>query len=78
MNRLLLTTSLALLAGTLAGCNCCRPFTCGLFNRGDRCDAAPPDCSPGMPRAMMMVPSSPQMMPGGQVLPGPIEVAPQN
>ena len=39
---------------------------------GDRCDnCPPPDCSPGGPRATMMIPST------QQVLPGAIEIAPQ-
>jgi hypothetical protein len=61
-----------ILATGLAGCNTCRQATGGWFNRGDRCNTAPPpDCGPGMPRANFMLPSTPQ------VLPGPIEIAPQ-
>jgi len=71
MQKLILLTTLTLVAG-LTGCSSCRQMTCGWFNRGDRCDACPPpDCSPGMPRATMMIPGT------QQVLPGPIEIAPQ-
>jgi hypothetical protein len=41
----------------------------GWFHRGDKC-CPPADCPPGMPRATMMLPSTPQVMPG------PIEIAP--
>lgn len=78
MKRLILLTFLALTASSLTGCHSCRQMTCGWFNRGDQCDYGPPDCPPGVPRATMMVPTSPQMMPSGQVLPGPIEIAPQS
>ena len=61
----------AVVTASLAGCNTCRQMTGGWFNRGDRCVTAPPDCPPGMPRATMMLPGTPQ------VLPGPIEIAPQ-
>jgi len=61
----------ALVVMSLVGCNTCRQTTGGWFNRGDKCNVCPPpDCPPGMPRATMMLPSSPQ------VLPGAIEVAP--
>jgi hypothetical protein len=59
----------ALMLASLAGCNTCRQMTCGWFNKGDKC-CPPPDCAPGAPRTMMMLPSTPQ------VLPGPIEIAP--
>jgi hypothetical protein len=73
MKRVVLLTAVAVLISGLAGCHTCRKMTGGLFNRGDRCDDCPPaDCAPGMPRATMMLPDSPQ------VLPGPIEVAPIN
>lgn len=75
MKKLLFLVALTITVASLAGCNSCRQSLCGgWFNRGDRCDDAPPaDCVPGMPRATMMVPSvSPQ------VLPGPIEIAPTN
>jgi hypothetical protein len=53
------------------GCNTCRNLAGGLFHRGDRCLVCPPaDCPPGTPRATMMLPTTPQ------VLPGPIEIAP--
>ena len=73
-----MTKKLFLLAGLMlaltshTGCNSCRQMTCGWFNRGDRCNVCPPpNCPPGgMPQATMMLPGSPQVMPG------PIEVAP--
>jgi hypothetical protein len=71
MKATLHLTALALLAAALAGCNTCRQATAGWFHRGDRCNVCPPpDCPPGVPRATMMLPSTPQ------VLPGPIEIAP--
>jgi hypothetical protein len=73
MKKAILLTALALLVTSLAGCNTCRRLTGGWFNKGDRCDDFPPaDCPPGMPRATMMYPGTPQ------VLPGPIEMAPVN
>jgi len=74
MKKLVVLLTLVMLATSMAGCNSCRQglFSGGLFNRGDRCDDCPPvDCAPGMPRATMMVP-------GTQVMPGPIEIAPAN
>jgi hypothetical protein len=72
MIRNLMVASLMAAAIGASGCNTCRQAMGGWFNRGDRCEVAPPvDCPPGMPRATMMLPSSPQ------VLPGPIEIAPQ-
>ena len=72
MQRFVLITLLGLGSLSLAGCHLCRSAG-GWFNRGDRCDMPPPsDCAPGVPRATMMLPSSPQ------VLPGPIEIAPTN
>jgi hypothetical protein len=69
--KLLQVAGLALVIASMAGCNTCRQMSCGWFNRGDRCNVCPPpDCPPGMPRAQMMVPTSPQVMPG------PIEIAP--
>jgi hypothetical protein len=63
---------LALVAWSMGGCNTCRQAMGGWFNRGDHCNVPPPvDCPPGMPRATMMLPGTPQ------VLPGPIEIAPQ-
>jgi hypothetical protein len=73
MKKLILLTTVAHVVMGLAGCNTCRQMTSGWFNRGDRCNACPPPaCAPGMPQATMLVPSSPQ------VLPGPIEIAPTN
>lgn len=70
-NFLKLTVVAGVLTAQAGGCHTCQQMTCGWFNRGDRCVTAPPDCPPGAPRATMMLPSSPQ------VLPGPIEIAPQ-
>ena len=71
MKTLLIVTTLLLAAASTAGCNTCRQAMGGWFNRGDKCNVCPPpDCPPGMPRATMMVPGTPQVMPG------PIEVAP--
>jgi hypothetical protein len=68
--KLLLMTGLALTAAVFSGCHSCG--TSGSwFNRGGRCNVCPPpDCPPGIPQAQMMVPTTPQVMPG------PIEVAP--
>ena len=66
-----IVTTLALAAVSTAGCNTCRQTMGGWFNRGDRCAPPPVDCPPGMPQATMMLPGTPQ------VLPGPIEIAPQ-
>jgi hypothetical protein len=74
MTKKLLLAALVVAAASLAGCSRCRQMTCGWFNKGDRCGApppcAPPPCAPGMPSGAMMLPTTPQ------VLPGPIEVAP--
>ena len=71
LRNLMVVMLLALSIGAV-GCNTCRQSMCSWFNKGDRCDVAPPvDCPPGMPRATMMLPGTPQ------VLPGPIEIAPQ-
>jgi hypothetical protein len=74
MKKLMVLALIALGVGSFAGCSHCRSlFSGGLFNRGDRCQEYPADdCAPGYPRATMMVPSSPQM------LPGPFEIAPTN
>ena len=68
--KVLLLLATALVIVTLSGCSSCRSMTGGWFNRGDRC-CPPPACPPGVPQATMMLPGSPQM------LPGPIEIAPQ-
>ena len=69
--KLYLLAGLMLVVTSLAGCNTCRRMSGGWFNRGDRCDVGPPPaCPPGMPQATMMLPGTPQVMPG------PIEVAP--
>lgn len=68
---LMVVTTLALVAVSATGCSNCRQAMGGWFNKGDKCAVMPPDCPPGMPRATMMLPSGPQ------VLPGPIEIAPQ-
>ena len=71
MKRALLVMLLAVAAIELSGCHTCRRIG-GWFNRGDACDPPPSACPPGVPRATVMYPSSPQ------VLPGPIEIAPVN
>jgi hypothetical protein len=72
MKKLIGLTVLALLTASLTGCHACRSLG-GWFNRGDQCgEVAPPACPPGVPRATMMIPSTPG------VLPGPIEIAPVN
>ena len=76
MKKLLLIVALAAAASSQAGCNSCRQeggLFSGWFNRGDNCNDMPPNCSPGIPQATMMVPSS-----SPQILPGPIEIAPTN
>jgi hypothetical protein len=69
--KLLMLTGVIVTIASLAGCSSCgRSSSCSSwFNRGDRC-CPPPACGPGVPQATMMLPSSPQVMPG------PIEVAP--
>jgi hypothetical protein len=67
--KVLLLASLALVLAILPGCSRCRQMTGGWFNRGDKC-YPPPNCPPGVPQATMMLPTTPQ------VLPGPIEIAP--
>jgi hypothetical protein len=71
MKTLLIVMTLLFAAASTAGCNTCRQAMGGWFNKGDRCAPPPMDCPPGMPRATMMLPATPQ------VLPGPIEIAPQ-
>ncbi len=61
-------TAAALVIAALTGCSTCR--TGGWFTKGDKC-CPPPACSPGVPQATMMLPGSPQVLPGG-----PIEVMP--
>jgi hypothetical protein len=68
--KVFLVAGLALAVANLAGCSSCRQSSGGWFNRGDKC-CPPPSCPPGMPQTTMMLPSSPQ------VLPGPIEISPQ-
>lgn len=72
MKRLFLLASMAVVALSVSGCGCNRPFM-NLFSRGDNCE---PVCAPGgsawAPRATMFPPAAPQ------VLPGPIEVTPVN
>jgi hypothetical protein len=71
MKRFALFAGMMTIALSLAGCNTCRQMTGGWFNRGDKCNVCPPaGCAPGMPQTQMMLPSTPQ------VLPGPIEIAP--
>jgi hypothetical protein len=64
-----LLAGLALVIACISGCNSCRQMTGGWFNRGDKC-CPPPACAPGMPQAQMMLPTTPQ------VLPGPIDITP--
>jgi hypothetical protein len=69
--KLLLLASAAVAIAMFAGCHSCRTGS-GWFNRGDRCNVCPPpNCPPGIPQAQMMLPTTPQVMPG------PIEIAPQ-
>ena len=65
----ILFASALLVLASVNGCSRCRQTTCSWFNRGDKC-CPPPACPPGMPQATMMLPTTPQ------VLPGPIEIAP--
>ena len=67
--KLFLLAVVAVMASSLAGCSACRRMAPSWFNRGDRC-CPPPACPPGIPTQTMMLPGTPQ------VLPGPIEVAP--
>lgn len=71
MRKLTLFVAAVVVASSLAGCSCRRPFA-NWFNRGDDCNDVEPGCVPGVPQGAMMIPSSPQMMPG------PIEIAPTN
>lgn len=68
MKKAILLTAAALVLTSLSGCHWCRMGS--WFNRGDDCAPPPAACPPGVPRATMMIPTSPQ------ILPGPIEVAP--
>jgi hypothetical protein len=69
--KLTIVMTLLLAAASATGCNTCRQAMGGWFNRGDRCAPPPVNCPPGVPQATMMYPGTPQ------VLPGPIEIAPQ-
>jgi len=72
MKKLVLGAMLAAVAASLSGCQTCRRMG-SWFHRGDSCAEAPPaTCPPGVPRATVMYPSSPQL------LPGPIEMTPVN
>jgi hypothetical protein len=71
MKKILLLAAIAAFGLTQSGCSSCRQAMGGWFNRGSSCGAPPADCPPGY-RTQMMVPTSPQM------LPGPIEIAPAN
>jgi len=70
--KLLMLTAVVVTIASLAGCSSCgRGSGSSWFNRGDRCNVCPPPaCGPGGPQATMMMPTSPQVMPG------PIEIAP--
>jgi len=69
--RLLMLIGVVVTIASLAGCSSCgRSSSCSSwFNRGDRC-CPPPACGPGGPQATMMLPTTPQVMPGQ------IEIAP--
>jgi len=67
--KVLIAAALAIVLASLPGCSRCRQMAGSCFNRGDKC-CPPPACGPGVPQATMMLPSTPQ------VLPGQIEVAP--
>jgi hypothetical protein len=66
--KLLMLTGVIVTIAALAGCSSCGRSS-SWFNRGDKC-CPPPACGPGVPQATMMLPGTPQVMPG------PIEVAP--
>jgi hypothetical protein len=72
MKKAILLMVAALVVSSLTGCQCCRDWCGGWFNRGDNCAPPPSACPPGVPRATMMIPSSPQ------ILPSPIEIGPAN
>jgi hypothetical protein len=72
MKRFLVLIVVVAAVASLSGCQTCRRMG-SWFNRGDACgEPPPPSCPPGVPRATMMIPTSPQ------ILPGPIEIAPIN
>jgi hypothetical protein len=69
--KLVLLTGAALAIAIFAGCHSSCRTGGSWFNRGGRCNVCPPpDCPPGLPQAQMMLPATPQVMPG------PIEIAP--
>jgi hypothetical protein len=71
MKKTIVLAVMVIAFAATGGCNSCRQMTGGWFNRGDKCNVCPPPgCPPGAPQATMMLPTTPQ------VLPGPIEVAP--
>jgi ribosomal protein L37AE/L43A len=74
MRKLIILSTLALIAVSAAGCNNCGRPRFNLFNRGAEC--CEPPCMSSMdgggwvPRSAGMVPSGPAMMPGElEVLP---------
>lgn len=76
MRKLIVLSTLALMAFSVTGCNnCCRPRF-NLFNRG--ADCCQPACMDGgmeggwVPRSSGMIPSGPTAMPGA------VEVLPAN
>jgi hypothetical protein len=72
MKRIMVLVLAIAAVASLGGCQACRKMG-GWFSKGDACgEPPPPACPPGVPRATMMYPTSPQ------VLPGPIEIAPVN
>ena len=69
MRKLMLLALVAAMVASSAGCRTCRRIG-GWFHRGDSCEPAAMSCPPGVPRATMMMPTPPG------VLPTPIEVTP--
>ncbi len=69
MRKLLVLAIVAAVVASSPGCRTCRRIG-GWFHRGDRCDPPAMECPPGVPRATMMMPTPPG------VLPTPIEITP--
>ena len=67
MRKIIAIAALSLVALSLSGCGCNRPFA-NLFNRGGSCAPAPSPCASG-PQATLYG--------GGQIPPG-VEVYPAN
>lgn len=65
MRKILAITILTVVAVSLSGCGCNRPFM-RWFNRGDQCEVDP--CATGiMPRATVGYPAT--IPPGAEILP---------